>query len=365
MPKETLPPGVTGASSVPTGSDIATTALQDKLVSSAEAISSFSTGAEKATEDMIANTKLATQKGSAAIASAFEREKAFMAGKGETALTTAAESERGYGRVLGTYRELAGNTDKEIKDLEQRKQELIMQNDAAGLKEVNTLITNSLTFKQNAMQQTFSNLLGIAGFSTQQRAQQMAEKAQTFTEKSNIAGIAMKYGVAVKPGDTLDTVLAKIPAGTVTKEEAMNLAKMSSEINLNNARAAEALAGKVSLSDTPANIDALATAARRDTVVLASIDKNPSLLAKVRNKVVTDTQTDVTNQALSSIQSGISKEDLKKKITDDPSAYWSIGTFAAQDIVDNVYAKNKKVVPEKTYRVGPFTDWMLKNIYNE
>lgn len=235
MPTET--PGVTGASTIPTGTDIATQALTDKLISSSEAISSFSTGAEKAVQEQIANTKLATAKSSAAIESAAEREKAFLAGRGESQLTGQAEGERGYGRVLGAYRELAGNTDKEIKDLEQRKQELILQNDATGLREINTLITSSLKFKQEAMQQTFSNLLNVGQFQLQKDAQTTAatqfkqsfdlQKEQNkFTQDNLMADLALKYGVTVMPGDTISSV-AKRAAPNASKEQQARIASLA------------------------------------------------------------------------------------------------------------------------------------------
>lgn len=230
---------VTGASKVPTGTDIATNALTEKLMSSAEAISSLSTGAEKAIEEQIAGTKLATQKGSEAIGSAFEREKGYVAQKGEATLTAQAEGERGYGRVLGAYRELVGNTDKEIKDLEQRKQELILQNDVAGIREVNSLITSSLKFKQDAMQSTFSNLLNVGQFQLQKDAQTTAatqfkqsfdlQKEQNkFTQDNLMADLALKYGVTVLPGDTVQSV-AKRAAPNASKEQQARIAKLAQD----------------------------------------------------------------------------------------------------------------------------------------
>ncbi len=325
-------------------------ALQSKLMAQSEAISSSATGLEERIQSAITGVKTATELQAGAIESAGGRELAFEKEKAAQRFTTLEESQRGFAQNIASYRQLQEDTDKSLRDLEQRKQELVMQNNAAGASKIADLQLKSLEFKQNAMQQTFSNLLGMAQFGQQKRAQTLAEKAQTFNEKSQIAGIAMQYGVTLAPGDTIDSVVTRA-APNADKRQQMELARMASEIKLNQAKTAEALQGTLQVTRDPSNVLAYANAVRANPNVLSTISKQPDFLKDVVNKITELETNDAKSKASIAAQSGIPLEDFVAQEIADQKNYINLGRPEYEKTLRKAY----KEVPRQEREEGRVT----------
>lgn len=329
-------------------------ALQDKLMGQSDAISSSQTGIEASLDKAISAREQATVANAGVIESKFGREIGYAKDEATQKFTETQEGERGFGRNMMVYRQMAEDTDKSLKDMEQRKQELIMQNNASGADAISGLQMNALKFKQEAMQSTFSNLLGMSNWSTQRKQQQMAERTQSFSERSQVAGVALKYGVSVKSGDTLEMVLGKIPAGSVTKEEAANLARMASETRLNNARASEALNGTLPVSSDPDSILGFANAARMSPNsgnVLGTLTKQPGVHAAVITKMAEMEVSDINALGKESVNLNMPIETVKAMLAKDPKRYERIGLNGAEKIIEDHY-KTQLTKPKEKRTLG-------------
>ena len=180
----------------------------------------------------------------AALQSKFEREMGYGLEAGQEAMTAGRAAGSGGILNMAALRSLTETTDKSLKDLQQRKEELIMQNNSAAAAKIADLEYKAIEFRERANQQVFSNLLGIANFGLNQEAQKISRETQTFQQEATKSTIALKYGLN-PTGKTLTqlTQEAMIFAG---KEQQAGLAKLISETNLNNANAAKVKAGDIS-----------------------------------------------------------------------------------------------------------------------
>lgn len=313
-------------------------ALTEKLMGASDIISSSQTGIQGAIEKAIAGKTEATKASTAAIESAGSREVAFAKQKAQQDIFS-MEERGGGGKSMIAYRQMVEDTDKNIKDLEQRKQELILQNNAQGANAIAELQVQGLKFKQEAMQNTFSNLLGMAEYSTRVRAQTMAEKGQTYTEQANNAALALQYGVTYKEGDTLETIMGKIPPGTLTKTEAANLAKLASDIRLNNAQAAKAEQGTLKLDAT--NIQAVAHAAILNPSVLGSYADNP-MLPQIIAGMEAEDRANATQAVNDALLQGISKQEALTNL-DTLQLGTKMKLSDKYKLVDEIYAKQPSI----------------------
>lgn len=336
----------TGAADIPTGVDAFTKNLQENLMKSSEAISSSPTGVQKTVDEAIAARKEATIQGAELITSQSDREIQLAREKAQREVVSVQESERGFGRSMATYRQMEEDSNKNIKDLDQRKKELILQNNIAGVNAVEKLQMDALKFKQDAMQQTFSNLLGMSNWNIQKRAQDLAERGQNFTVRSQTAAFAMKYGVKLNPDDTIDTLMAKIPAGTLSREEAATLARFASETKLNNARVAEIRSGEVFNSTDSGTVDANAQAARRDTSILQKL--NPQARALATNRAAVVDKEEVEAVVRNKILAGESKENILVFVNDPKNKLSTfLGYVETEKLVNQLYPEIEKENKEK------------------
>lgn len=334
---------VTGAPDIPTGTDVTSDVLSEKMLSLSDAISSSSTGIETKIGEIEKGIKEAETAGAQVVTSQFDREIAAKKEQQRQQMEQFQRGEGGFAQSVAAYREMNVEMDKNLKDLEQRKQELILQGHGEATKQITALQVETMKFRQEAMQQTFSNLLGMAGWQTQRRTQQQAEKAQTFAERSNIAGIAMKYGVALGPNDTLDSVIAKIPPGSLTKEEAANLAKIKSETDLNNARIKEILSGDVINAMDSGTIEANARAARIDTSILGKM--NLKMRTAATNRAAEIDKESIKIYIENGVANGESKEKLREYVNNPAN---KLNTFLGMVETDKLFEELYPVAQKKT-----------------
>lgn len=215
--------------------------IQEKLVSQAGVISSANTNIEQKINEAISGVQTSTEKGSDAIRSTFGRELGYQADNAQKKFTDFNESRTGFATQMSAFRNLVETTDKEQKDLIQRREELILANDSAGASKVSDLIVKGLEFKQKAAQDMFTNILQTGAFGLQVQSEQRAGREFLANlglnkerlaldkdiakkdEEAKMASIATEYGVTVEPGDTLaDVVKRATPQASAEAKARLN-----------------------------------------------------------------------------------------------------------------------------------------------
>lgn len=252
---------------------------------------------------------------------------------------------------IGALRELTKTTDKNLNDLEQRKQELILQNDAQAASKIADLQFQAVQFRQQATQQIFSNLLGIANLGIQTQQEQRMAKAQTFQESQAISNVALQYGLNVGPGETIDSITTKAMP-FASQEQKAKLAKMQSEIRVNNAQAAKYVSEGI--SDANFNLDAAIKAAQTNPAVLGTI-KDTNRLTAVINGVEESNKNNVTSQIQSNIDSGQYKTKAAaiKDITASASNGGTMNPAYLQTAIDYINKNYKEPTLQERIKNQP------------
>jgi len=215
--------------------------IQSRLLSSSGAISSSSTKIEDAIGGAIAKTQEAGTAGKAATESAFNREIGTVTEKAVTAETSFLEAQRGYATNTAALRDLRTNNEKSIRDLEQRKQEVMLQGDVATANKITELMVKKYEFEQDAQQKVFSNLVSLGNMNLQVAQEKRLGQTQTFNEDSAKSNIALKYGIEVKAGDTFQDVVNRAKP-FASKEQAMQLDQAAANLELTRANITKAKA---------------------------------------------------------------------------------------------------------------------------
>ena len=260
------------------------TAIQDKLLGQSEVVSSTNSQLTERLNSAISGIQTSADKSNQALESSFGRDSGYIKEKGGEALTAGRAAGSGGIMNMAALRELTQTTDRSLKDLEQRKQELILQNDSAAAGRISELQFKALEFQQVANQQTFSNLMGIANFGMNQEASKMAKENQTFQQKQVMANIALQYGIDIKAGETMEQLTSRAMV-FASKEQKLQLAKLQAEVNLANAQTAKALKG-----DTSGVTDISLPSLVNQSVLFDSAGKNPVTDAEYGNLIGTITK---------------------------------------------------------------------------
>jgi hypothetical protein len=194
----------------------------------AEAISSGTTNIESSIKRAISGIESSTESGAARIESEYARERGYSEDRAKTNLTQFRESQSGFGTQMVALRNLVKTTDSELKDLQMRKEELLMANDSAGASKIAELEMKALEYREQAKQQVFNNILQIGAFGLQLKAEQRAgqefkanfdlqleklELEKDIAQKNSfaqMAQLASQYGVTVEENDTIQSIATKV-----------------------------------------------------------------------------------------------------------------------------------------------------------
>lgn len=216
--------------------------LQSTLLNQSNIISSQDTNIEKSIQSAITGIQTSADKSKQALESSANREISFQ--KEQFGQQRTAALEAGRGGAVGTVAlaDLDTRTEKSLRDMEQRKQELILQGDAAAAGKISDLQLKSLEFQQQARQQVFSNLLSLGNFAISKQQENRLSSQQNFAEKQAINSVALKYGLSVSAGETLDSITTKAMP-FASEEQKLSLAKTRADIARANAEAQKALKG--------------------------------------------------------------------------------------------------------------------------
>ncbi len=210
-------------------------ALQNRILGDGGVVSSEDTGFEKA----IAGVKTAGEAQATRIESQAGREIAFQTEQFGQRRETVREGQRGFAVNSAAMKQLDDRTEKSLKDMEQRKQELLLSGEESTARQVSQLQVQAMQFKQQKEQEMFSNLLASSRLQIQQKAEDRAasqfkqnltfrQNEFNFRKQSLMFTMAAEAGVAVAPGDTIESLSARI-APIVAKEKRAKIAALLKE----------------------------------------------------------------------------------------------------------------------------------------
>ena len=170
--------GTAGTPIAPGGDDSFLAELQKRLLSDTGIVSSGQTEIDESIQQSIASREAAQTASAGAVTSQFDREIAFQKEQFEQQRTAFREAGRGFATNQAALRQLDEGTEKSLRDLEQRKQELILQGDAAAASDISKLEFDAIQFRQQAQQQEFNNLVSSANLALNFRQEDRLAKAQ-------------------------------------------------------------------------------------------------------------------------------------------------------------------------------------------
>jgi hypothetical protein len=315
--------------------------LQGKLLGQSDIISSQNTKLESKIQEAIQGVQTGQQAGEKVITSQFDRAIGQATQEGEIRKTGMLESQRGFASNTAALDKLNTDTQTQLKDLEQRKQELILQGQAAAAGQVSQLQMQAIQFQQQAQQQVFSNLLGMASFglSAQQQRQQQSqfEARLNFDENSAMSNIALQYGLELQPGEDLKALYSRATKDMgANSPAALAIKEAQSTINRNNAEIARiqadaAKSGKVDDVDMEVIANAIAAQPAYASALLANVT---DVSQQARILEMADNKTFVST-AKAARDNGDSKSDAKNEIlsrTDISASQKATGLKALEEV---------------------------------
>lgn len=217
------------------------TQLQGQLLNQSGMISSSNTKLEDQINSAISSRQAAGTATDKGINASYAGQEQTAQQAGNAKMTAATEAQRGFAQNTAALQQLTDATNKQVNDLETQKQVALATADSATADKLSDLQVQAITFQQQAQQQTFSNLLGMANFGVNAQQAQTQQRSQDFQEQSAISNIATKYGLTVGPGETIQSIATKA-APFASKEEQQQIALATSQIQANQASTAKALA---------------------------------------------------------------------------------------------------------------------------
>lgn len=321
--------------------------IQEQLLGQSGIISSSSGSLESKISEAIKGVQAGTEASKKALESTYNRQIASDTQTAAESLTAGRAAGSGGIMNIGALRELTRTTDQHLKDLEQRKQELMLQADAAGYKQVSDLQIKALEFKQQAEQQVFANLLGMANFGMQAQQEDRLAKAQTFTERQAINNIALEFGLPVTETDTLESITSRAMK-TASKQKALELARLQADISAANATAARARQGE----STTAPYDKLTLSAIVGEIYKNSPDAALAEAAKYARNQEQFTQILTEYSSFRDTQKQSALDTLKtsgnNRILSEKGAREILGNGISQSDMNDILLQYNTSIPKNT-----------------
>lgn len=138
--------------------------IQQQLLDQSGILSSNESEITNRVNASIDSIKTGTEASNKKLQSEFERNASYLGDKFNNDLTEGRAAGAGGIMNFAAFRSLVETTDKSLKDLAQRKEELVLQNNAKAAEKIADLEIKALETKQEASRQYFSNLLGFGNF---------------------------------------------------------------------------------------------------------------------------------------------------------------------------------------------------------
>lgn len=316
--------------------------LKKSLLDQQGVISSKNSKIEDSINDAIKGVKSSAESGAAAVETKYNRLQGYAVDEGERAETNFLEQRSGFATPVVAFRNLQEYNKKAINDLEQRKQELILEGNSAAAGQIAGLQLKKLEFEDKAAQQTFSNLLQMGSLAVTMNAQKQQadqfERTASFAENQAMSAIALKYGVAVQPGDTIDTITARAApfASEVQKTELLRTKTEIAKLNAEIAKAARGDSGSAPGGGfDQATIASIAAMGAKNPAFLANL--NPSVYAAVVAEMEVQSRprafsfSELQNNAFEEKQKGTDYNTAKAAIASNPTIANKAQAYEALD----------------------------------
>lgn len=290
--------------------------IRKSLTRESERVSSASTGLEQTISDAISGTRSAGESTEQRIDINFDRQRTEGLRSGQQGVTKFSENRGGFATNLAVLRNVVHETDKYLKDLESRRQEAHLANDAATASALSELMLKGEEMKLNAMQNSFNNLVQISNMSMTARHFQLGQEAddrrfdltyelegkkfqlqkdmQSSQEKQAMSNIALQFGLTIGETDTIDTMTTRAAAtGHVSKRQALELEMMRSEINRANQQASEAMRGNKIRELDDLTKDMFAEAYRKGNGDILKAVENPNDLGDILKRASNQQEAEI------------------------------------------------------------------------
>ena len=216
----------------------------------------------------------------------YNSQKSYLDTQSNINRTAFAQSQR-FGTSTAQAKLMTDQITKTLSELDKNYQNALATNATEQMKQIAQLKMEQLDLLNKTNQQLFNNTLGVGQMEMQYKKQQAVEKAQEFQRKSTLGNIALKYGIELNDGDTLESVIQRAkPFASQEEQKKLDLLdsqiqkekqyinKLKSDIALNNQKSAS-LKTKIKLdADKLAKLNQLGILSDEDLTSL--ILKDPS-----------------------------------------------------------------------------------------
>jgi len=222
-------------------SAVSSVGLDPKTVSDMLQADIGSISSSNETIDSGINAAIASQRESAKanedrLMSAGERESGYLLNKLQNERTSMLEA--GRGGAVGSYAllQVDKEIDKSLKDLDMRKNELILQGNAAAAAKISDLQVQQLTLKADAQQRHFTNLLGLGGYqeNVNQRLSQEKQQARQMTMDQLRYNIDLRQQAAYEKKSEFEMINDTARLNIQRAELKISQARESREAKLDN-----------------------------------------------------------------------------------------------------------------------------------
>lgn len=214
-------------------SDAVMKALTDRLLKESGGTSSITSSADTVINSSIQSLKDAQTANEKGVNAQYDLAEQNLKNQSGVDITGAEEASNGFAVNMSVLRKMTLDTNNEVKDLELRRQEALSSGRVDMASKLADLQMQKLKFQADSEQQVFSNLLNVSQLFLQQQSEKRLQAQMVYDQQTKMADIALKYGISVKPGSTLqDMVNAALPYAS--KEERLNLTKLQAEIDATN-----------------------------------------------------------------------------------------------------------------------------------
>lgn len=176
--------------------------LTNRLIGQSGIVSSLNTDLENTFAQAAEGINTAADANTARVESAFNREIDFNRQRGDQAFQSAVEGQRGFATQRTALISLEEETQKNLKDLEQRKQELILQGESAAASQLAQLQVDSIKTKIDAQKTFFNQLLQSSEFAQSQFNADRQFGQQQFENAFNVAKFGAEFNEGVRQFET-------------------------------------------------------------------------------------------------------------------------------------------------------------------
>lgn len=150
----------------------------------------------------------------------------------------AMRESRGMATSVAQFQVFDETVNAQIRDINRVKQEALANNDALYYQQLSNLELETLQMRMQATQQSFQNILGLAGLGLQQQDFGLRLRGQEFQEEQAIGNIALEFGLEVQPGDTIDSIVSRA-APLASESRQLQLDQIRAQIAHTKAQSAE------------------------------------------------------------------------------------------------------------------------------